>query len=76
MALFQGEYLSLLGTFHRLDRSHSGILQIEQFRAAIESTLGVEFDDDEFEKFYYDYCPLDNEGNVKYMVLMGQFDAQ
>lgn len=43
LALFQGEYLSLLGTLHRLDRSHSGRLEAEEFRAAIESNLGVEF---------------------------------
>lgn len=43
LALFQGEYLSLLGTLHRLDRAHTGRLEPEEFRAAIESTLHIEF---------------------------------
>ena len=36
-------YLSLLGTLHRLDRAHTGRLEPEEFRAAIESTLHIEF---------------------------------
>ena len=76
LALFQGEYLSLLGTFHRLDRSHSGTLEPEEFRAAIESTLHNEFTDEEFEQFYYNICPLDPQGNVKYTKFMSLFDAK
>ena len=75
LALFQGEYLSLLGTLHRLDRAHSGRLEPEEFRAAIESTLQTEFQDNEFEDFYYKMCPLDDEGKIKYMKFMSLFDA-
>ncbi|XP_033124539.1 EF-hand calcium-binding domain-containing protein 6-like [Anneissia japonica] len=75
MGMFQADFLSLLGTFHKIDRMHTDVISLEEFRAAIESRFGIDMSDDEFGALV-DNLPLDDEGNVKYPQFMAQFDTR
>ncbi|XP_071952395.1 EF-hand calcium-binding domain-containing protein 6-like [Antedon mediterranea] len=75
MSMFQAEFLSLLGTFHKIDKMHTDVLSQEEFRAAIESRFGIDMSDDEYATLV-DNLPLDDEGNVKYPQFMAQFDTR
>ncbi|XP_070545330.1 EF-hand calcium-binding domain-containing protein 6-like [Ptychodera flava] len=75
MALFQRDFLALLGTFHKIDKQHNDHITQEEFRAAIESRFEIEISDDEFAELI-DKVPLDDEGYVKYPEFMSQFDTK
>ena len=47
----------------------------QEFRAAVESLFNLGLSEREFEAFM-DRVPLDDEGNVKYLDFMGQFDTK
>ncbi|XP_002734907.1 EF-hand calcium-binding domain-containing protein 6-like [Saccoglossus kowalevskii] len=74
MGMFQRDFLSLLGTFHKIDKQHTDRITQEEFRAAIESRFGIEINDSEFADLI-DRVPLDDEGRVKYPAFMSQFDT-
>ncbi|KAG2465474.1 EFCB6 protein, partial [Polypterus senegalus] len=69
--MFQSDFLSLLATFHKIDKLERGVISQPEFRAAIESRFSLEINDDEFE-LLLDRIPLDEDGNVIYP----QFDIQ
>lgn len=73
--LFQHDFLSLIGTFHKIDRIGTDNISQEEFRAAVESKLGVEMTDDQF-RALIDNVPLTTDGNVKYADFMAQFDTR
>ncbi|XP_071504578.1 EF-hand calcium-binding domain-containing protein 6-like [Diadema antillarum] len=75
MELFQGDFISLLGTFQKVDKLRLHVVSQQEFRAAIESRFNLGLSDREFEAFL-DRVPLDDEGNVKYLDFMGQFDTK
>lgn len=73
--MFQKEFLSLLGTFHKIDKMATDRISQEEFRAAIESRFGLDMDDEQFRSLI-DRVPLDDEGSVRYAEFMAQFDTK
>ncbi|XP_069487607.1 EF-hand calcium-binding domain-containing protein 6-like [Ambystoma mexicanum] len=73
--LFQSDFLSLLATFHKIDKLERNIISQQEFRAAIESRFGLEITDEEFE-LLLDRIPLDEDGNVRYPQFMAMFDSR
>ncbi|XP_007891051.2 EF-hand calcium-binding domain-containing protein 6 [Callorhinchus milii] len=73
--LFQSDFLSLLATFHKIDKLNRDVISQQEFRAAIESRFGVEITDEEFE-LLIDRIPLDEDGNVRYPQFMAIFDSR
>ncbi|XP_072038422.1 EF-hand calcium-binding domain-containing protein 6-like [Amphiura filiformis] len=75
MGMFQGDFLALLGTFHKIDKLGLNVISQQEFRAAIESKFNFDLNEAEFEAFM-DKVPLDDEGQVKYAQFMLQFDSR
>lgn len=75
MSMFQGDFLALLGTFHKIDKFGQNTISQQEFRAAIESKFNLDLSDSEFDAFM-DRVPLDDEGQVKYSQFMSQFDTR
>jgi len=75
MDLFQKEFLSLLGSFHKIDRSNSMVISEKQFRAVIESRFKVDLSEESFKKLM-EKVPLDENGMVKYVEFMSTFDSR
>ncbi|XP_033644045.1 EF-hand calcium-binding domain-containing protein 6-like [Asterias rubens] len=75
MGLFQAEFLSLLGSFHKIDKLRTNVISQQEFRAVITSRFNVEMSDEEYTMFV-DRLPLDEEGNVKYAEFMADFDTR
>ncbi|XP_067932216.1 EF-hand calcium-binding domain-containing protein 6-like [Watersipora subatra] len=75
MNMFQKDFLSLIGTFHKIDRLGTDVISQEEFRAAIESRFNVEMSDEQF-RVLIDNIPITNEGDVKYAEFMAQFDTR
>ena len=73
--LFQKDFLSLLGTLHKIDRNGEGLVSQEQFRAAIESRFELGMSDNEWEQFLSS-VPLDSDGKVQYVQFMSRFDTK
>ncbi|XP_069055700.1 EF-hand calcium-binding domain-containing protein 6-like [Pleurodeles waltl] len=73
--LFQSDFLSLLATFHKIDKLERNIISQQEFRAAIESRFGLEITEEEFE-LLLDRIPLDEDGNVRYPQFMAMFDSR
>ncbi|MBN3301785.1 EFCB6 protein, partial [Amia calva] len=73
--MFQSDFLTLLDTFHKIDKFDRKIISQQEFRAAIESRFSVEIDDDEFEQLL-DRLPLDEDGQVRYPQFMATFDSR
>ncbi|XP_028657943.2 EF-hand calcium-binding domain-containing protein 6 [Erpetoichthys calabaricus] len=73
--MFQSDFLSLLATFHKIDKLERGVISQPEFRAAIESRFSLEISDDEFE-LLLDRIPLDEDGNVIYPQFMAIFDSR
>ncbi|XP_043920865.1 EF-hand calcium-binding domain-containing protein 6-like [Protopterus annectens] len=73
--MFHSDFLSLLGTFHKIDKLERNVISQQEFQAAIESRFGVEISDEEFE-LLLDRIPLDEDGNVKYPQFMAMFDSR
>ncbi|XP_028399843.1 EF-hand calcium-binding domain-containing protein 6-like [Dendronephthya gigantea] len=75
MDMFQRDFLSLLGTLHKIDRNGEGLVSQEQFRAAIESRFELGMSDDEYQQFL-SCVPLDSDGMVQYALFMSRFDTK
>jgi len=75
LSILQSDFLSLLGMFNKLDKYHLNAISQQEFRAAIESRFDLEFKDSEFEAFV-ENLPLDEEGRVRYVEFMSQFDTK
>ncbi|XP_038061355.1 EF-hand calcium-binding domain-containing protein 6-like [Patiria miniata] len=75
MGLFQTDFLALLGVFHKIDKLRTNVISQQEFRAAIQSRYDVDMSDEEFGMFI-DSLPLDDEGNVKYVDFMADFDTR
>jgi hypothetical protein len=73
LRLFQNDFLGLLQTFRRIDRSKSNLISKQEFRAAIESHFSIEISDAEFDDFIRD---IPKDGNkIKYLEFMTRFDS-
>ncbi|XP_033890757.3 EF-hand calcium-binding domain-containing protein 6 [Acipenser ruthenus] len=72
--MFQSEFLSLLATFHKIDKLNRDIISQTEFRAAVESRFSLEITDEEFEEML-DRIPLDDDGNIRYPQFMAMFDS-
>ncbi|XP_052263112.1 EF-hand calcium-binding domain-containing protein 6-like isoform X2 [Dreissena polymorpha] len=75
MNMFQRDFLALLGTFKSIDKLETGVINQEEFRAAMESRFNLTLTDEQFESFV-DRVPLDEDGGVKYTDFMQQFDTR
>eukprot|EP00794_Sanderia_malayensis_P016835 gene16835-18533_t len=75
MDLFQTEFLSLLGSFHKIDRANTMKLLPSQFRAVIESKFKFEVSDAAFKNLMKS-VPVDDHGMVKYVEFMSRFDSR
>eukprot|EP00795_Rhopilema_esculentum_P012732 gene12732-3457_t len=75
MELFQTQFLSLLGSFHKLDRDNTMKLSDKQFRAVIESKFKIELSEEVF-KSLLKKVPVDDNGMVKYVEFMSNFDSR
>lgn len=75
LGMFQSDFLSLLGMFHKIDKHHQDVISQQEFRAAIESRFQLEISDDDFEMFL-EHIPLDEFGQVRYAEFMAQFDTK
>ncbi|XP_064633647.1 EF-hand calcium-binding domain-containing protein 6-like isoform X2 [Lineus longissimus] len=75
MNMFQRDFLSLLGIFHKIDKYGTDLISQEEFRAAIESRFSLAMTDDQF-RGLIDRVPLNRDGLVKYADFMAQFDTK
>ncbi|MBN3281965.1 EFCB6 protein, partial [Polyodon spathula] len=73
--MFQSEFLSLLATFHKIDKLDRDIISQPEFRAAVESRFNLEITDEEFEQLL-DRIPLDDDENIRYPQFMAMFDSR
>ncbi|XP_051778126.1 EF-hand calcium-binding domain-containing protein 6-like [Erpetoichthys calabaricus] len=68
----QGDFLSLLKDFQKVDTQKTETLSQEQFRMCIETRLLMKMTDEEFEHFM-EKVPTDRNGNVLYMDFLARF---
>ncbi|XP_043568663.1 uncharacterized protein LOC122561192 isoform X4 [Chiloscyllium plagiosum] len=74
MELLHNEFLSLLGSFHKIDKQKRDVISQQAFWTILKNRFGIDMSDEEI-SYLKNRIPLDAQGNVKYLEFMSIFDS-
>ncbi|XP_020392917.2 EF-hand calcium-binding domain-containing protein 6-like [Rhincodon typus] len=74
MELLHNEFLSVLGSFHKIDKQKRDVISQQAFWTFLKNRFGIDMSDEEV-SYLKNRIPLDAQGNVKYLEFMSIFDS-